>query len=564
MRRIQLPILGVIVIFYLFTHLMTAATSNKNSIYNEITQGSPNTAVFFSELYVENEYYIKGLEFYTFEDYGNAEKFLLLAIDELETSRGANDIDTSKVKMALGSLYLDSGNFEESYNLLNSAYISFANEYGSEHIYTVFAKGLIGRYDISTGEFDRGIREMQAVLEAADNFYIQLSISTAMAETFQAEGRYEDAIALYHAVLGDYYEMLTFRHSIEVFIDSEAEFPKRDRFVLLILNNLGLAYTIIFDADRAIECLEAAIDIWHEFEKEEDLDIALVYKNYSNALYTQNNLEHTSESIEYLKKAFDIHKKLLPENSVLLALSYINVSNLHGLADDRATRLEHLEKALQILSESVGENHIHTAGAHTLLGDYFVDTGDPVSALESYRKTESIYKSLLMFNSLDLSHTYDAIAAVYFDSGDFDNAREYYTASLRIIERSYGDVGWYLYNSHRSIGFTESRLGNFDEALEQYAKSQAIMDSRIDDPAGWNTSPEAMYSTYSTLLNNIAAVYEDMGDYLTAKDYQIRAYYMLVDNGISLEGRDRLVERLHRLHKNLDPEIDFVEWLKGN
>jgi tetratricopeptide (TPR) repeat protein len=127
------------------------------------------------------------------------------------------------------------------------------------------------------------------------------------------------------------------------------------------------------DYERAIEYLRKAIDIWEEFGKDDNLDIALAYDNLDGVLYNQNDMQHTKESVTYIQKAFDIRQKLLPSNSADWGFAY---GNYASVCEDSDKRLEYLNKSLNAFLSTVGENHTDTAGAYRSIGNLYYDNDD--------------------------------------------------------------------------------------------------------------------------------------------------------------------------------------------
>jgi tetratricopeptide (TPR) repeat protein len=177
------------------------------------------------------------------------------------------------------------------------------------------------------------------------------------------------------------------------------------------------------------------------------------------------------------------------------------------------------------------------------------------------KKAVEVYKTLLMFNSLDLCETYNSIGAGYFELGDYENMREYYTLGLRISEKNYKDVGWYYYNGNLYLGFAEFSLENYDESLNAYFKALNDIEQRFTKPLSPNETLQIINSEYATLLNNIAADYENKGEYQTAADYEIKSYSVSISNGEMLPDDSKPVLRLKRLYEKLNPDEPFGQWV---
>lgn len=117
------------------------------------------------EISINNPYYEKGMKYWEELDYEKAAENLNTALEQICQSEGESSVEAAAVSQKLGALYLELGRYEESYELLNSAYVVFYNNLGLEDGNTIITKCQISVYDIRTGNIERGFA---ALYEAFD------------------------------------------------------------------------------------------------------------------------------------------------------------------------------------------------------------------------------------------------------------------------------------------------------------------------------------------------------------------------------------------------------------
>ncbi|CAF1683853.1 unnamed protein product, partial [Adineta ricciae] len=150
-------------------------------------------------------------------------------------------------------------------------------------------------------------------------------ISYLLGRTKQAQGNYNQALALYHHSITNVAQLLPPTHP-----------------------NLAASYT----------------------------NIGLVHSDMGN--YTQ--------ALEYLQKALSTQTESLPPNRPNLAGSYTNIGLVHREMGNYSQALEYHEKAVSIQTQSLPPNHPHLALSHTNIGLVHYKMGNYSQALEYLEK----------------------------------------------------------------------------------------------------------------------------------------------------------------------------------
>lgn len=159
------------------------------------------------ELSNANHQYEMGIENWRRLDYTRAERDISLARDEISGQIAQSELETAKVNNSLGCLYLDMGRYREAYDYLNAAFVTFRDQLGEESLEARAARASIAQYDYYTGNLDGALAETQYILDYSDTEQEREIIAAAShlrAMVYDAQGNWEQALALYEVVLNLY------------------------------------------------------------------------------------------------------------------------------------------------------------------------------------------------------------------------------------------------------------------------------------------------------------------------------------------------------------------------
>lgn len=366
------------------------------------------------EINVSSAYYESGMQFWEAMDYGKAEEHLLLALDEMKQSRGEGALETAEVSQKLGALYLDMGKFEESYELLNSAYVTFYNNLGEEDGNTIIAKCQISLYDIETGNIERGFASLNEAYDQTKYITYKIQIAQMAAQCNMRLGDYKNALRWYE-VLGNFYR----------------QYSKASLVTVNYYNDCGVLLIALGEYDEALNYLLAAVNEWQSLNIEEELTIANVYTNLAKAYALCGQYENAILSGD---KGLSIWKSIYGDNTIYVARAYENLASVYEDMGMAEREMEYLEQALAIADNVVGRNHEVTAEINNAIGNYYISRGEIQSAIDYYGEALEIRKNILGKNNLVTASVYQNLSECYMEMGQYEEGVEHAQEAVRICE----------------------------------------------------------------------------------------------------------------------------------
>jgi tetratricopeptide (TPR) repeat protein len=242
---------------------------------------------------------------------------------------------------------------------------------------------------------------------------------------------------------------------------------------------LGLAYTALGEARKAIEYYEKALAVAREIGDKSGQGNAL-----GNLGIAYKNLGEARKAIEYYEKALAVAREIGDKSGQGNALGNLGIA-YKNLGEARKA-IENYEKALTIARE-IGDkrNEGNWLGN---LGIAYKNLGEAGKAIEYYEKALAIARNIgdKRGEGIHLGNLGNAYVAL----GEAGKAFEYYEKALAIA-RDIGDKraeGNHLGN----LGNAYAALGEAGKAIEYYhqqlAIAQEIGDRRGEGNALWNMS----------------------------------------------------------------------------
>lgn len=400
-----------------------------------------------TKITVLSKYYSKGIKDYEQLDYDNAKQNFLRALKETEKTKSNANLEVAEINQKLGALYLDMGNYKESYECLNSAYTTFDKELGRNDGRTVVAKCQIYLYDIKVGEVERGFAGLNETFTEIKSVKYKMQIFQMIAQAYTAMGNYKRAMEFYN-LLAEYYNN---------FVGLE-----NPSFVNMI-NDMSVLFCDIGEYEKSLSGFKAAESYWKKYAKQNDAVIANVYSNMA-ALYARMGEE--AAALETSQKAAEIYKKLYGENSFYTAIAYKGIGDMYGAMQMPDKELVYLNKSLKTMLSAVGENHAATAIIYNSIGGYYADAGDITKAIENSEKALQIRKNILGKNNLDTAAVYESICNIYDSAGQYKEAIENGLEAIKINEKLFGKDNPNTARSYLLIAWPYANSNQIDKALE--------------------------------------------------------------------------------------------------
>ncbi|MCB5262452.1 MAG: tetratricopeptide repeat protein [Candidatus Cloacimonetes bacterium] len=354
-----------------------------------------------------------------------------------------------------------------------------------------FSEPLQKVWDSKDGISSLSSSEIPPVIEAIDSFLKQqkceietkLKLLVMRADGLARLGKYDEALLQYQHLRilaeqhkSNYYKIKAvngiavnymvhgeFLRAIEVWetIISEIEEQRQKADVH---NNLGIAYAMIDQCQKALENHYSSLKIDEELGLEQDVGI-----NYTNLANTYWRLQQYDKCLELNLQVTAIFKK--HHSDRYLASSYGNISGVYAEKGDYNKALEYASQSL-ILKEKYA-NVLETALTLTTLGSIYRHLHDHDRALEYYNKALATY--------IDFEDQYSTsninlnIGWAYYEMGDIKNALKQVNSSLELalkINNPSVVMGNYklLYSIHKHQKRYKSALDYHEKYHETYNK----------------------------------------------------------------------------------------------
>lgn len=524
-----------------------------------------------AEVIVDNSDYDTAMDYWEDMDYQNAEIYFKKAINTSERDLGTASPTTAAISQKFGALYLEMGRYEEAYELLNSAYVSFKNEYGESDGNSVIAKAQIAVYYIKKGDFEQGFSILNDLYDNTSYVNYKLQICQMLAQCNVEMGKYDKALEWYDLLGKLYYD-----------------FDINNLSRVNLLNDYGVFMLTIGNYSEAEQSLTSAVDTWDQLGLQNDTTIANVYSNLAQVYAFQNRRDDAASCSQ---KAMEIQKQLFGEGSIHEAMSYEALSYVYKAEGDTETQKKYLDTALKYALESVGENHMCTGLIYSDLGDYYKSENDYEQAVLFHEKALEIRKNILGIESVNTifvyetlsedyrllseyekgienadyaveiserlygrenlysAHSYITAAWVYSDAGEDEKALSYARMALDICDRQKTNAGVTRPYSYQTTGYVYYNLKDAENSVKYYKKAITLYESLTGDNQRNIASSYVFLSDAYMIDNNVtetfAALYHAKNE---IKDYPIKEMNELIEN------------KIEKLYNSQNEDISFDEW----
>lgn len=388
------------------------------------------------ELENANHQYEEGLENWRRLDYIRADRDICKASEEISKYFSQTEIEMAKINNSLGCLYLDMGKYEEAYDYLNHAYVTFKNTFGQDSIEVRAVLFSIAQYNYYIGDFETSLKITQEILDVSDpkkDMVIITTIYHFRAMIFDSLGDYNSAIINYKKVLSLYGKVsengeLSKELSQYVY-DPQLSQHEKDYFtntlkrIILTYNNLGQVYIHLEKYDEAEKVLQMGLKLSLDniYIGKQNLTAS---KLYCNLAIVNGKQGRGKEAIDNIDLAMRIQQKLFNYEAVYPGL--VDVYDTYGILlmeqGKREESKEFLDSALKLAEDSFGENHPRTAEAYNAIGIYQYTIGNYTEATESFQKAIEIRKNILGKEHPDTVNYYINLAKAQIQLGETTKA----------------------------------------------------------------------------------------------------------------------------------------------
>jgi len=273
---------------------------------------------------------------------------------------------------------------------------------------------------------------------------------------------------------------------------------------------LGWLFSDLGEVFKALEYNLKVVEIREKVLPPESLELALSYNNLAQSYGSLGKLQNF---LEYHQKALTIRRKLLPGDHPHLASSYNNLALAYSDLGKHQECLKYQRKALAIRRKVLSPEHPNLALSYNNLAETFGALGNHQKRLEYNLKAIAIREKILHPEHPDLAQSYNNLAATYGNLGKHEKRLEYNQKALAIREKvlplEHPDLAQ-LYNN---LAATHFALEDLKKSLEYHQKALAIQEKVLP-----LEHPDLALS-----YNNLATTYGGLGEHQKALEYNQKA-----------------------------------------
>ena len=164
-----------------------------------------------------------------------------------------------------------------------------------------------------------------------------------------------------------------------------------------------------------------------------------------------------------------------------------------------------MKRALAISEKTLGAQHPDTATSLNNLAALYNSQGDYAAAEPLYKRALAIYEKTLGAQHPDTATSLANLAGLYESQGDYAAAEPLYKRALAIDEKTLGAQHPNTATSLNNLALYKSQ-GDYAAAEPLYKRALAIGES---------------HPHTATTLKNLSVLYEEMGKYAKALDYNL-------------------------------------------
>ena len=380
--------------------------------------------------------YEMGLQNWRRLDYPRADRDIREARDEISTQKSQSELDVASINNSLGCLYLDMGKYQEAYDYLNAAYVTFQAELGDSSVEARAVRLSIAKYDYYTGNFERALAETQNILDSSNTDtekVIVAGTSHLRAMVFDAQGNYEAALALYENVLDMYGDIsengMLAKHLANYANDPKLSQDEKDyytnaiRWIILTYNHISQVNLHKGDYQAAYEAAQTGLDLSlnNIYIGRRNLTTSKLYMSTASAEAKLGLLDNGLDDIDL---AMRIQQNLFDFQAVYPGL--VEVYDIYGNISEEKGMLEHSlqynNSAITIDLNTLGDNHPDTAAAYAALGNYYLRQNEFELSIESLEFAIEIRKNILAENHPDTAAMYYSLAIAQQNTDKPDTA----------------------------------------------------------------------------------------------------------------------------------------------
>ena len=308
--------------------------------------------------------------------YEEAERHLLLALENDKLLYNDNHPEIATQYINLGLYYKDKGDYEKALHYLTSGLTIFESIPDDKSIEIAICLNNIGTVYSSLGQYEKSLDYFLQSLSQKQTIWgvnhpNTISSINNIGIVYQHLGKYSEALDYHRTALAKATQL----------------FGESDPIVATYYNNLASAYENIEDYDKAMELYEKALIIRENTYGKNHPETAGSYNNIGLLLSKQGKYE---QSLEYLEFSLESLISVIGDNHPYIAACYNNIGIVYSSLGDYDKAINFYNLALKIIIPFVGESHPNVGSCYASIGAAYMGLNNYLLALEYYKKAYSI------------------------------------------------------------------------------------------------------------------------------------------------------------------------------
>ena len=317
------------------------------------------------------------------------------------------------------------------------------------------------------------IKSAEEAEENIENLLNQKEKILKQIESLSEKRRISAILNIDLQLIENYYYLAQYDKALE-FAFEDIEYLQKfkdDKLLSELYEVISLIYQDKGELNKALDYQLKAYDVKRKILPENHPEFASIYNNLASIYQAKGNL---NRALEYQQKAIGIVKEKLPDKQLYLATNYNNLAAIYKDNEDYEQALKYQMKALEIFKENLPENHPNFATIFNNLSLIYQAKGDLEKALDYQLKALKIREKSLPKNHPSLASSYINLSTIYYTKDDLDKALKFQQKALKILEKQ-------LPENHPSLLTSYNNMSLIYQALAKKYKQKANLIKRTLD-----------------------------------------------------------------------------------
>jgi Tfp pilus assembly protein PilF len=474
-------------------------------------------------------------------DFAKAEEYYLKAIQGLEKTLGSSHPKTTANRIRLARMLANKvQQYDRAETIYREVLEARQNSLGSEHADTLIVVDCLAALFRDCGDFAKAeeyyIKAIQGLEKTlgsshpkttANRICLARMLAQEMQQYDRAESIYREVLEVREVSLGpEHPDTLDVLDDLAELFKLYGNFAKAEKYYL-----------------KAIKCLEKTLGASHPDTTASRIRLARM----------------TAQEMQQYDRAASIFRDVLETREASLGSEHTDTLNvlddlagLFRLCGNFFKAEEYYLKAIQGFEKTLGLSNPQTTVTRIRFAWMLANK------MQQYDRAESIYREVLEAREASLGPEHaetldvlDDLAELFKLCGDFAKAEEYYLKAIQGLEKTLG-------SSHPKTMASSIRLARMlANNVQQYDRAETIYREVFESR---QNSLGAEHADTLDVLDDLAAIFRDCGDFAKAEEYYLKAIKGLEKSlGASHPNTTMCRVRLARMLTNEMKQYDRAE-----